>query len=252
MGDCTRCTHCTRCTDARRTPHEIALLRDGPRAAVTVAVVALHLRGILEAGPPGTLRASRPTENSDAEHPLPTLPPLPPLGVPLDPPTSDGTGPAEPAEPADTAHRALILESAVHGALDEPTGLGGLVRHPEVRRAVAEVRVGLAEAGLLTYPLFRPTRAARRQVRALREQHPLPAVRGGLTPDDTLLAVALHGEQGLRVFVPRFAPRAGLTARVKIGNKSMLRPPRSSGTYGGSGGYHYCGGGGGGGCGGGM
>ncbi|MET8218340.1 TIGR04222 domain-containing membrane protein [Streptomyces hirsutus] len=243
MGDCIHCA------DARRTPHEIALLRGGPRAAVTVAVVALHLRGVLEAGPPGTVRASRPTEAGDAEHPLPPLPPLPPVGVPLDPPVTDG---ARPAGAVDTAYRALILESAVHGALDEPTGLGELVRHPEVRWAVAEVRVGLAEAGLLTYPLLRPTRAARRQVRVLREQHPLPAVRRGLTPDDTLLAVALHGEQGLRVFVPRFALRAGLTARVRIGNKSMLRPSRSSGTYGGSGGFHYCGGGGGGGCGGGM
>ncbi|MFI8307803.1 TIGR04222 domain-containing membrane protein [Streptomyces sp. NPDC085927] len=244
MGDCIHCS------DARRTPHEIALLRDGPRAAVTVAVVALYLRGALEAGPPGTVRVSRPTETGDAGRPppsLPPLPPLPPVGVPLDPPATDG---ADPAEPVDTTLRALMLESAVHGALDEPTGLGELVRHPEVRWAVAEVRVGLAEAGLLTYPLLRPTRAARRQVRDLREQHPLPAVRRGLTPDDTLLAVALHGEQGLRVFVPRFALRAGLTARVRIGNKSMLRPSRSSGTYGSSGGNHYCGGGGG--CGGGM
>ncbi|MFD3735764.1 TIGR04222 domain-containing membrane protein [Streptomyces sp. NPDC058632] len=219
-------------TDARRTPHEIALLRGGPRAAVTVAVVALYLRGGLEAGPPGTVRASRPTEAGGTGRPLPPLPPFP------------------PAPPVGNMERALFLESAVHGvALDGPTGLDELVRHPDVRWAVAEVRVGLAEAGLLTCPLLRPTRAARRRVRALREQRPLPAVRRGLTPDDTLLAVALHGEEGLRVFVPRFALRAGLTARVEIRGKSLLRPSRGSGTYGGPTGSHYCGGGGG--CGGG-
>ncbi|MGY0070727.1 TIGR04222 domain-containing membrane protein [Streptomyces sp. QTS137] len=225
-------------TDARRTPHGIALLCDGPRAAVTVAVVALYLRGALEPGPPGTVRTSRPTETGGTGQPLP---PLPPVGVPLDPPATEG---ADGAEPVGNAERALFLESAVHGAaLDEPTGLGELVRHPDVRWAAAEVRVGLAEAGLLTYPLLRPTRAARREVRALRERHPLPAVRRGLTPDDTLFAVALHGEEGLRVFVPRFALRAGLTARVEIRGRSPLRPSRGSGTYGGPTRSHYCGGG---------
>ncbi|MGC3004920.1 TIGR04222 domain-containing membrane protein, partial [Streptomyces sp. G35A] len=43
-------------TGVRGTPHEIALLRGGARAAVTVAVVALHLRGAVEAGAAGTLR----------------------------------------------------------------------------------------------------------------------------------------------------------------------------------------------------
>ncbi|HET9382717.1 MAG TPA: TIGR04222 domain-containing membrane protein [Streptomyces sp.] len=42
----------------RLRPHEVALLRGGARAAVTVAVVGLYLRGAVEVGRPGTLRAS--------------------------------------------------------------------------------------------------------------------------------------------------------------------------------------------------
>lgn len=39
-------------------PQTVALLRGGSRAAVTVAVLALHLRGAVGAGRPGTMRAS--------------------------------------------------------------------------------------------------------------------------------------------------------------------------------------------------
>ncbi len=41
-------------------PHELALLAGGPRAAVTVAVVALHLLGAVETGPDGALWATGP------------------------------------------------------------------------------------------------------------------------------------------------------------------------------------------------
>ncbi|WP_369250083.1 TIGR04222 domain-containing membrane protein [Streptomyces sp. R41] len=40
-------------------PQTVALLRGGPRAAVTVAVLALHLRGAADAGRLGTIRTSR-------------------------------------------------------------------------------------------------------------------------------------------------------------------------------------------------
>ncbi|CAM5429617.1 hypothetical protein SALBM311S_06987 [Streptomyces alboniger] len=39
-------------TTVRLKPYEVALLRGGPRAAVTVAVLALHLLGAVEAGRP--------------------------------------------------------------------------------------------------------------------------------------------------------------------------------------------------------
>lgn len=194
-------------TAARWEPHEIALLGGGPRAAVTVAVVDLHLRGLVEAGPPGTMR--------------------------------QGIADAVPGEPPSP------LARAVRASLSEPAGLRTLVKDPDVRIALALMRVPLAEAGLLRYPLLGPTRAARRQVRELRQRHPLPESRRGLTGRDRLLAVALHGEPALRLLVPRFALRAGLIRRVEIGGKALLK--HSPHGTGGGGGFTYCGGGGGGG-----
>ncbi|GAB2860189.1 hypothetical protein GCM10027074_29170 [Streptomyces deserti] len=213
----------TRDTTARLRPHELALLRGGPRAAVTVAVAALYLRGAVEAGRPGTIRVAQAAPGGD---PAPgttpagrSLPPLPPL------------------------------TDAVLASLQEPAGIRELVKRPDVRVAVAETRVGLAEAGLLRFPLLGPTRAARRLVRALRERHPPPTSRRGLTEHDKLLAVALHGEAALKVVVPRFALRAGLTARVEVADKGLLRhSPRAGMGGGGSPSTaHFCGSGGGGG-----
>ncbi|MBC9730415.1 TIGR04222 domain-containing membrane protein [Streptomyces sp. TRM68367] len=165
-------------------PQEIALLHGGPRAAVTVAVVALYLRGAVEAGRPGTVRA---------------------------------------AEAASPGPRWEDLETAVLTSLREPAGLRQLAGRRDIRLSVALMRVGLAEAGLLGYPRLRPTRAARRQVRALREQHPLPESRRCLTDHAKLLAVALHDEAALRALVPRFALRAGLTARAPVAGRGLLR-----------------------------
>ncbi len=196
-------------TAVRLEPHEIALLGDGPRAAVTVAVVDLHLRNLVEADRPGTMR--------------------------------QGVADAAAGEPPPSP-----LAQAVHTSLREPTGLRTLVKDPDIRLAVALMRIPLAEAGLLRYPLLGPTRAARRHVRDLRQSHPLPASRRGLTDHDRLLAVALHGEAALHLLVPRFALRAGLIRRAEVGGKSLLKhSPR--GTGGGGGGHFYCGGGGGGG-----
>ncbi|MGC9501955.1 TIGR04222 domain-containing membrane protein [Streptomyces sp. WG7] len=198
----------------RLAPHEVALLRGGPRAAVTVSVVDLYLRGAVEAGPPGTVRALSSAPGAAAV-PLPDL------------------------------------AEAVRGCLEEPLSLRKLTRHPDVRLAVALMRIPLAEAGLLRYPLLGPTRAARRRVRALQETHPVPTSRRGMTAEDRLLAVALHDAAALRVLLPRFALRAGLVDRVEVGGKGLLKnSPPGSGGGSGSGMAHYCGGGGGG-CGGG-
>jgi hypothetical protein len=185
-------------------PHEIALLRGGPRAAVTVALVALHLRGVVEPGRPGTIRA-----------------------VPRD---------------AATAELASPFEDIVHSVLDRPLRPRRLMRHPDVRPAVAVTRVPLAEAGLLRRPFLGPTRAARRDVAALRARHPLPVGRYGLTDDDKLLAVALHGEAALKLLVPRFAYRSGLLPRVEVAD---VRGAGPSWGYGGA--APGCGGGDGGG-----
>ncbi|MFF9027163.1 TIGR04222 domain-containing membrane protein [Streptomyces iakyrus] len=199
-------------TAVRLEPHEIALLGEGPRAAVTVAVVELQLRGLVEADLPGTIRAR----------------------------AADGVEAVRPPSP---------LAAAVRARLREPAAPKSLVKDPDIRLAVALMRIPLAEAGLLRHPLLGPTRAARRHIRGLRQDHPLPAGRHGLSDAERLLLVALHGEAALRLLVPRFALRAGLVRRAEVGGNSLLKnSPR--GRSGGGGGYHYCGGGGGG-CGGG-
>lgn len=196
-------------------PHEIALLRGGPRAAVTVAVVGLYLRGEVEPGRPGTTRTTEPVV-TDAV-PAHSPPPLPPL------------------------------ESAVRASLDEPRAPRKLAKRSDIRLAVALMRVPLAEAGLLRYPLLGPTRAARHHVRDLQRQHPLPTSRRGLTDHDKLLAVALHGEAALRALFPRFALRAGLLARAKVADNGFHGRPKGGGTGGVSyTSYYSCGGGGGG------
>ncbi|MER7489061.1 TIGR04222 domain-containing membrane protein [Streptomyces sp. NPDC126497] len=220
------------------TPHEIALLAGGPRAAVTVAVVALHLRGAVEAGAPGTIRAV----DGEAGR---ALPPLPPPGVSLDVAAEVAVGRVDALT---SEVRALYLESAVHHCLEEPSEIRELLRHPDVRWALAEVRVGLADAGMMRAVPLRPTRAARRRVAVLRKAFPVPSSRHALSDDRKLLAVALHGKPALRVLVPRFALRAGLTERVGIRDKGF-RHSSGRGTYGGGGAPLSCGGGGGG-CGG--
>ncbi|MFF7718167.1 TIGR04222 domain-containing membrane protein [Streptomyces luteogriseus] len=196
--------------------HEIALLGDGPRAAVTVAVVELYLRGLVEADLPGTIRA----------------------GV------ADAVAAVEGGQPPSP------LAVAVHACLRAPAAPTALVKDPEVRLAVAVMRIPLAEAGLLRRPLLVATRAARRHVRNLRREHPLPASRHGLSDHERLLLVALHGEGALRLLVPRFALRAGLVRRAEVGRAALLKDsPR--GTNGGGGAFLSCGGVGGGGGGGG-
>lgn len=174
----------------REAPHELALLAGGPRAAVVVAVVALHLRGAVEPGSRGRLVAL----DNEAGHALPPLPT----------PDEDLDVPAELRVP--------YLESAVHQRLHRPCEIRELLRDPDVRWAVDTLKTGLADTDLVSPPpLLGTTRAARRRLHVLRTAYPVPASRDGLCDEEKLLAVALHGQAALRVVVPRFALRAGLT-----------------------------------------
>ncbi|MEW2261880.1 TIGR04222 domain-containing membrane protein [Streptomyces sp. NPDC047853] len=173
-------------------PYEIALLGGGPRAAVTVAVAVVDLH--LR----GALEIG-PRRTLCAAGPEP-----------------EGLGP---------------FEGTVLDCLREPRTARELVRHPDVRLALALARIPLAEEGLLRYPRLGPTRGARRRVEFWRARNPLPRVRHGLTDDDTLLAVALHGDAALRMLLPRFALRTGLTdpgasaegVRFSLGRGRFLR-----------------------------
>ncbi|GAB2330274.1 TIGR04222 domain-containing membrane protein [Streptomyces griseoincarnatus] len=215
------------------TPHELALLAGGPRAAVIVAVVALHLRGAVEPGASNTVVAV----GTEAGRSLPPLP-------------------AENDVPARL--RMPYLESTVYRRLHEPCHVRELLRDPDVRRAVDTLRTGPAETGMVSPPVLGTTRAARRRLHVLRTACPVPESPAGLSDEEKLLAVALHGQAALRVLAPRFALRAGLTERGRLRRERALRRfiSASGGSAGGCAGPHYCGGGfrggGSGGCGGGC
>ncbi|MFZ4205021.1 TIGR04222 domain-containing membrane protein [Streptomyces griseoincarnatus] len=205
----------------RETPHELALPAGGPRAAVIVTVVALHLRGAVEPGASNTVVAVD-TEAGRA------LPPLP---------TPENDVPAELRVP--------FLASAAYRRWQEPCHVRELLRDPDVRWAVDTLRTGPAETGMVSPPALGTTRAARRRLHVLRTACPVPESPAGLSDEKKLLAVALHGQAALRVVVPCFALRAGLTERGRLRRKRALRRfiSASGGSDGGYTGPHYCGGG---------
>ncbi|MFD4977910.1 TIGR04222 domain-containing membrane protein [Streptomyces sp. NPDC058424] len=182
----------------RLAPHEIAFLRGGRRAAVTVAVLALQARGAVKPGRGGTMRTTGPAHGAGAD--LPALP---------------------------------HLTKTVHAALYRPAGMRQLLDREPVALALIDLRYELTVAGLLrVFPPGR-TRAGRRTLRDLRNRHPLPASGRGLSFDDRLLAVALHGDQALTRLVPRFAGEAGLLGRGGTTEREL----RQSWGGGGSGGF---------------
>lgn len=173
-------------TAVRLEPHEIAMLRGGPRAALTVAVVALHLRGAVESGRPGTLRREPSPEQADP----------PPHRHPL--------------------------ERAVRVGLYRPAGIRELLDRAVVRKALSRMRAELAAAGLLRLVRASPTRAARRYIADLRRNTPMPRDRTGLAEEDVLLAVALHGDPALTALVPAFTGEAGLIGRGAVADEGLF------------------------------
>ncbi|MFJ7175148.1 hypothetical protein ACIQXA_01590 [Streptomyces massasporeus] len=117
----------------------------------------LHLRGPVEPDPPGTVRARV----------------------------------ADAVEAVDAVRPPSPLAAAVHACLRAPAAPKASVKDPGIRLAVAVVRIPLAEAGLLRYPLLGATRSTRRHVRDLRHGYPLPTSRHGLSDHERLLLVAL-------------------------------------------------------------
>ncbi|MDX3529168.1 hypothetical protein P1P75_22750 [Streptomyces sp. ID05-39B] len=151
-------------TSIRPRPYEVAPLRGGPRAAVTVAVVALHLRGGVEAGRPGRPRTSKASSEAAGQAP---------------PPQTWTSSPAPASSPAPPSSSTPLppLAEAVRTALARPAGLPQVRDHADVRAALAELQAGLRAAGLLrAFPPHR-TRTARRALDALSAEHPLPTSR---------------------------------------------------------------------------
>ncbi|MGW2715913.1 TIGR04222 domain-containing membrane protein [Streptomyces sp. NPDC001356] len=164
-------------------PCAVALLRGGDRAALTVAVLGMHLRGAVEAGRPGTLRKTATGDAGPLRHPL---------------------------------------EKAVRTALYRPAGPRELPARAVVRRALARMRAELAAQGLLRALPPGRTRAARRLLADLRARRPLPEGPDGLPQDEVLLAVALYGGRALSVLAPRFAREAGLTGRGALADEGRF------------------------------
>ncbi|MGW7261432.1 TIGR04222 domain-containing membrane protein [Streptomyces sp. NPDC054834] len=174
-------------------PCAIALLRGGDRAAVTVAVLGLHLRGAVDAGRPGTLRRTGTGNGAAFRHPL---------------------------------------ERAVRTGLYRPAGPRELPSRAVVRQALARMRAELTAAGLLRSLPPGRTRAARAHLAALRERHPLPEGADGMAEDEVLIAVALYGERALSALLPRFAREAGLTGRGALADEGLFPFGRGSGIRG--------------------
>ncbi|MGW2045849.1 TIGR04222 domain-containing membrane protein [Streptomyces sp. NPDC001858] len=209
-------------TSVRLEPYEVALMRGGTRSAVTVAVLALHLRGLVDAGRQGRIRRTGATATT----------------------VTSGTAGTAAGAAADSGDGLPPLPTAVYAALQRPASIAELEAAPGVRGALAELRAGLVAARLLRSLPPRRTRAARHALRALLAGHPLPTDRKGLAQDDVLIAAALYGAPALSVLAGRFALRAGLTARAEVADKGFHHnAPRGGGT----GGAYSCGGGGGGG-----
>ncbi|MFF6884311.1 TIGR04222 domain-containing membrane protein [Streptomyces sp. NPDC012421] len=212
-------------------PEALALLRGGRRAAVTVALVALHQRGAVAAGRKHTIRANG--------------------------------GPGRTRDPVQLGvHRslrnaldlrALALRPEARRAVDAlwaELGRAGLLRPPARHRsarlllaaAPATLAAGLLAAaaagdapGLLpglalgtpvllaALALLRlppATRTARRLLAELRERHPLPEHRHEVTDGRlVLLHVALYGDPALALFLPRFSRDGGLLDRRASGGR---------------------------------
>ncbi|MFF5971181.1 TIGR04222 domain-containing membrane protein [Streptomyces sp. NPDC012769] len=206
-------------------PQALALLRGGPRAAVTVALVALHQRGAVAAGRRGTIRA-----NGGAGR---THDPLQ-LGV-------------HRSLQRALALRVLATRPTARQALDALSaelGSRGLLRPPGRLRAArlllgsVPVTIGtglvatglsgpalavgavpvLAAAALFCVPPT--TRAAHRLLANLRARHPLPTHRRAVTDGrDVLLYVALYGDPALALFLPHFSRDGGLLDRRRTGEE---------------------------------
>ncbi|MER7519913.1 TIGR04222 domain-containing membrane protein [Streptomyces sp. NPDC126499] len=197
-------------------PEALALLRGGPRAAVTVAVVALHQRGAVAAGRRGTIRA-----NGGAGR---TRDPLQ-LGVHRSLQRALALRVLASRPKARQALAALAAELGSRGLLRPPgrllaarvlllgvpvtVGTGLWTTGASAPALAAGAVPVLAAAALLCVPPT--TRAAHRLLADLRARHPLPAHRRAVTDGrEVLLYVALYGDPALSLFLPHFSRDGGL------------------------------------------
>ncbi|MFF9425535.1 TIGR04222 domain-containing membrane protein [Streptomyces sp. NPDC014746] len=209
--------------DGAPPPQALALLRGGRRAAVTVALVALHQRGAVAAGRKHTIRANGgPGRTCDpvqlgvhgALHralALRTLTLRPEARRAVDALRGElrGAGLLRPLARWWAARTLLacVPLTALVGPFATGAAGGNLTR-----ALAAGVPAVLGAVALLRLP--DTTRAARRLLAALRERYPLPEHRREVTDGRLVqLYVALYGDPALALFLPRFSRDGGLLDR---------------------------------------
>ncbi|WP_426367008.1 TIGR04222 domain-containing membrane protein [Streptomyces sp. E-08] len=204
-------------------PQALALLRGGRRAAVTVALVALHQRGAVAAGRKHTIRANGgPGRTRDpvqlgvhgALHralALRTLALRPEARRAVDALRGElrGAGLLRPLARWWAARVLLVCVPVTAVAGPFTTGVSGAGLARALAAGVPAVLVAVA---LLRLP--DTTRAARRLLTGLRERYPLPSHRREVTDGRLVqLYVALYGDPALALFLPRFSRDGGLLDR---------------------------------------
>ncbi|SEC13709.1 TIGR04222 domain-containing membrane protein [Streptomyces sp. TLI_105] len=218
-------------------PQALALLRGGRRAAVTVALVALHQRGAVAAGRKHTIRANGgPGRTRDPVQlgvhralrralALGTLAQRPEARRAVDALRGElcGAGLLRPPERLWTAR--ALLGCVPLTALVGPYAAGASGTGLAVALA-AGAPPAVAALALLRLP--DTTGAARRLLAGLRERYPLPAHRREVTDGWLVqLYVALYGDPALALFLPRFSREGGLLDRPPEDDGN--RPPADGG-----------------------
>ncbi|MFD3530289.1 TIGR04222 domain-containing membrane protein [Streptomyces sp. NPDC058664] len=225
-------------TDVVPPPQALALLRGGRRAAVTVALVALHQRGAVAAGRKHTIRANGgPGRTTDPvqlgvhralhrAYALRDLALRPEARRAVDALRGELRATGLLGSPA-----RLGTAGALLGCVPLTLGAGAYVTAPS-GAALSWVFAAGALPLLVAVALLRlppPTRAARQLLAGLRERYPLPAHRREVTDGRLVqLYVALYGDPALAMFLPRFSRDGGLLDRPGRGDRpgQVDRPGR--------------------------
>ncbi|MGW0774051.1 TIGR04222 domain-containing membrane protein [Streptomyces sp. NPDC002835] len=209
----------------------VALLRGGPQAAVTVALVALQQRGVVTDGRQGTVRTDG--WATAIREPLQLA-----VHTSLRRPAAPRTLTAVPrvrralAALHDRCARSGLLRSharwhtarALLYAVPVTIAAGYATTSVTAVQVAASVVPVVAAAALWSVP--RRTRAGRRLLATLYENHPLETHRA--VGPRVVMSVALHGDRALALHLPHFARGAGLLRRSR-GHHGFPPDERASG-----------------------
>ncbi|MFF2747518.1 TIGR04222 domain-containing membrane protein [Kitasatospora sp. NPDC058048] len=189
----------------------VAAVRGGSKAALTVAVVELHLAGAVDVGRRGLLRRvvhSGPGRDATSLHRAVWAA----LGRELslaDAAAAPAVRRAREQVRAELAGRGLRCGRARLTAAALPALAAGGAAVAVAARGALWTGLPLAVLSLTVLCAPARTPAGYRLLREMRRLHPLPAA-APAGPGHTGLLVALHGRRALRVLVPEFAARAGM------------------------------------------